>query len=318
MKTISVVVPTYKEEKNVVPAYEEITRVMTEKLPNYNYEILFIDNDSPDNTRALIRKLCADDPRHVKAIFNARNFGQMRSHFYGITQAQGDCVVLMHADLQNPPAIVPEFVHEWENGAKVVIGIKDNSKESRMIFFLRSCYYKFMKKMSQTEQIEHFSDFELLDQDFVKVLRELQDPMPYLRGIISELGFRIARVHYIQNKRERGKTTANIGVIYDFAMVGITSYTKGVMRIATILGAVFSAISLLVAILAIISKLIYWNQYSLGVAATTVGVYVLGSFQLFFIGLLGEYILNINIRVMKRPLVIEECRINCDKFDGEI
>lgn len=309
MKTITVVVPTYKEETNIIPAYEEITRVMTEELSSYHYEIMFIDNDSPDNTRPLIAQLCKKD-RHVKAIFNARNFGQMRSHFYGLLEAQGDCAVLMHADLQNPPKVIANFVKEWEKGAKVVIGIKDNSKESKFMFFARSCYYKIMGKISDVEQIRHFSDFELLDREFLDVLRDLNDPLPYLRGIVSELGFKMARVHYAQNKRERGKTTANIKVLYDFGMLGITSYSKSIMRLATILGFSLSGISIIIAIITLIMKLCNWNSFPNGVAAIGVGVFVLGSVQLFFIGLLGEYILNINTRIMNRPLVIEEKRIN--------
>ncbi|WFR56310.1 glycosyltransferase family 2 protein [Anaerocolumna sp. AGMB13025] len=314
MKTITIVIPTYKEEANIVPAYEEVTKVMTEELINYNYEIMFIDNDSPDNTRLLIEQLCKKD-RHVKAIFNARNFGQMRSHFYGLRQAQGDCAILLHADLQNPPKVMVEFVKEWEKGAKVVIGIKDNSKESKFMFFARSCYYRIMAKISDVEQIRHFSDFELLDKDFLDVIRDLHDPMPYLRGIVSELGFKMARVHYSQNKRERGKTTANFKVLYDFGMLGITSYSKSIMRLATKLGFVLSGISVIIAIVTFIMKICNWNSFPTGVAAIGVGVFLLGSVQLFFIGFLGEYILNINTRIMDRPLVIEEKRINFDNIE---
>lgn len=310
MKTITIVIPTYKEELNVISAYEAVTRVMVEQCPEYHYEIQFVDNDSPDGTRELIQQLCQKDPEHVKAIFNARNFGQCRSHFYGLTQATGDCAILLHADLQNPPEVMVEFIREWEKGAKVVIGIKDDSKENKMMFFLRSCYYKVMHSISNVEQIEHFSDFELLDRDFLNVLRQLHEPMPYLRGIVSELGFKMVRVHYSQNRRERGKSTANFGVLYDFAMAGFTSYTKSVMRLATILGGISSGISLIIAIVTLIQKIVNWNSFQTGIAAATVGVFLLGSIQLFFIGLLGEYILSINTRVMDRPLVVEEQRIN--------
>lgn len=308
-KTITIVVPTYKENANIIPAYEEITNVMQRLLPNYDYEIMFIDNDSHDGTKVLIEQLCKKDKK-VKAIFNARNFGQMRSHFYGLTQAQGDCAVLLHADLQNPPAIIVDFVKEWEKGAKVVIGIKDNSKESKGIFFLRTCYYKMMAKISEVEQIKHFSDFELLDKDFLNVLRDLNDPLPYLRGIVSELGFKIGRVHYSQDKRVRGKTTANLSVIYDFAMLGITSYSKSIMRLATKIGFLLSIFSAIIAIITFVVKLINWNSFPTGMAATSIGVWFLGSVQLFFIGFLGEYVLNINTRIMNRPLVIEERRVN--------
>ena len=309
MKTITVVVPTYNEQDNILVAYDEIVKVFKDELSNYQYDILFIDNDSTDNTREIIRTLASKD-KNVKAIFNARNFGQARSHFYGLTQAEGDCAILLHADLQNPPEVMIDFVKEWENGAKVVIGIKDNSKENPILFFLRSCYYKVMKLVSEVEQIQHFSDFELLDRDFIKVLRELHDPSPYLRGIVSELGFKMARVHYNQNKRERGKTHANFRTLYDFAMNGITSYSKSILRVATLTGTILSGISILVAIITLVRKLLFWDTFQAGVAAIGVGVFFLGSVQLFFIGLVGEYILGINTRILNRPLVIEEERIN--------
>lgn len=309
MKTISVVIPTYNEEENVELAYEEVIKVFRNSLKNYRYEILFVDNDSTDETRNIIRTLASKD-KQVKAIFNARNFGQARSHFYGLTQAEGDCAILLHADLQNPPEVMVDFVKEWERGAKVVIGIKDNSKENPILFFLRTCYYKMMKLISEVEQIQHFSDFELLDKDFIKVLRELHDPSPYLRGIVSELGFKIARVHYNQNKREHGKTKANFRTLYDFAMNGITSYSKSILRVATIFGSFLSVISIIIAIVTLIRKLLYWDTFQVGIAAIGVGVFFLGSIQLFFIGLVGEYILSINTRMLNRPLVIEEERIN--------
>lgn len=310
-KTITIVVPTYNEEQNIIEAHKQLTEVMVNDLKKYEYEILFVDNCSTDATRALIETLGEKDT-HVKAIFNARNFGQMRSHFYGLQQAQGDCAILMHADLQNPPKVMIDFVKEWENGFKVVVGIKDNSKESKVMFFFRTCYYKMMKKISDVEQIEHFSDFELLDRDFLDVLRKLDDPLPYLRGIVSELGFKMSRVHYQQNKRERGKSTANLHVIYDFAMLGITSYSKSIMRIATILGFALSIICFIIALITLVMKCIYWNSFPMGMAAIGVGVFLLGGVQLFFIGFLGEYILNINVRILHRPLVIEEKRINYD------
>lgn len=309
MKTISVVIPTYNEEENVLLAYEEVVKVFRNSLKDYQYEILFVDNDSTDETRNIIRKLASDDKK-VKAIFNARNFGQARSHFYGLTQAEGDCAILLHADLQNPPEVMVRFVKEWEEGAKVVIGIKDNSKENPILFFLRTCYYKTMKLISEVEQIQHFSDFELLDKDFIKVLRDLHDPSPYLRGIVSELGFKIARVHYNQNKREHGKTKANFRTLYDFAMNGVTSYSKSILRVATIFGSFLSVISIIIAIITLIRKLLYWDTFQVGIAAIGVGVFFLGSIQLFFIGLVGEYILSINTRMLNRPLVIEEERIN--------
>ncbi len=311
MKTISILVPTYNEQDNVELVYDRVTEVMTKQLPNYAYELVFIDNGSEDRTRELIRGLCAKDKR-VKAIFNARNFGYSRSHFYGLTQMTGDAVMLVHADLQNPPELIPEFVKKWEQGAKVIIGIKNKSKENGFVYFVRGIYYKMMKAMSEVEQIEHFTDFELLDQSFIEVLRKIDDPVPYLRGIVSELGFKMERVYYTQNKREHGKSYANFFKMYDFAMLGITAYSKTLLRMATFVGGGLAGISILVAIITFIRKLLDWNSFSLGAAATTIGVFFLGAVQLFFIGILGEYVLSINSRVIKRPLVIEESRINFD------
>lgn len=311
MKTISILVPTYNEQDNVELVYDRVTEVMTKQLPNYAYELVFIDNGSEDRTRELIRGLCAKDKR-VKAIFNARNFGYSRSHFYGLTQMTGDAVMLVHADLQNPPELIPEFLKKWEQGAKVIIGIKNKSKENGFVYFVRGIYYKMMKAMSEVEQIEHFTDFELLDQSFIEVLRKIDDPVPYLRGIVSELGFKMERVYYTQNKREHGKSYANFFKMYDFAMLGITAYSKTLLRMATFVGGGLAGISILVAIITFIRKLLDWNSFSLGAAATTIGVFFLGAVQLFFIGILGEYVLSINSRVIKRPLVIEESRINFD------
>lgn len=314
MKKITIVVPTYNEEGNISLVYDEVTKLFATELNSYDYSILFIDNDSKDNTRPMIRELAKNDT-HIQAIFNARNFGQMRSHFYGLTQAEGDCAVLLHADLQNPLSAVVEFVKRWENGAKVVIGIKDNSRENPIMFFLRSCYYKIMARISEVEQIQHFSDFELLDRDFLNVLRELKDPTPYLRGIVSELGFKMERVHYSQNKREHGKSSANFFVLYDFAMNGITSYSKSLLRLATMTGSVLSFIAFCVAVSTFVHKLLHWDSFQPGVAAIGCGLFFLGSIQILFIGLIGEYILNMNVRILNRPLVIEEERIGFEKVD---
>ena len=309
MKTVTIVIPTYNEELNVNIAYEKINEIVAPLREKYRFELLFVDNDSTDRTRQMIRELCEKD-KQVKAILNARNFGQARSHFYGLIQAKGDCAILLHADLQNPPEVILQFLSEWEKGSKVVIGIKDNSKENPIVFFLRTIYYKMMSVISEVEQIQHFSDFELLDRDFLNVLKNLHDPSPYLRGIVSELGFKMSRVHYSQNKREHGKTKANPRTLYDFAMNGITSYSKSILRLATVGGFSFSFISIVIAVITFVRKLLHWNSFDMGIAAIGVGVFLLGSVQLFFIGLLGEYILNMNVRILDRPLVIESERIN--------
>lgn len=309
MKTLSILIPTYNEEENIFEAYNRVVNVMEKELSRLQFEIVFIDNCSQDRSRILISELCEKDSR-VKAIFNAKNFGYSRSHFYGLTQMTGDAVMLIHADLQNPPELIPEFVEKWEAGAKVIIGIKKKSRENKIVWFARSIYYKMMKAMSEIEQIEHFTDFELLDKDFIEVLGQIDDPIPYLRGIVSELGFKKEKIYYDQNKREHGKSYANFFKLYDFAMLGITSYSKTMLRAATFVGMAVSGFSFIIAILTLINKLLHWDSFQAGAAATAIGVFFLSGVQLFFIGMLGEYVLSINSRVIKRPLVIEEKRIN--------
>lgn len=309
MKKISVVVPTYNEQDNVELLTEAIINVFNEKLRSYDYEIIFIDNFSMDDTRKKIRKIC-DENKKVKAIFNAKNFGQIKSPFYGLLQATGDCAVLMCADFQEPPEVIPKFVKEWEKKYKIVIGIKEKSKESKIMYFFRSCYYKVIKKVADVEQIEHFSGFGLYDKQFIEVLRNLDDPMPYLRGIVSELGYERKEVPFEQANRKFGKSKNNIFTLYDYAMVGITAYTKVFLRLSTFLGFVISGISFVIGLVYLILKLVNWDSFQAGIAPMLLGVFFMGAIQLFFIGFLGEYILNINTRIMKRPLVIEDERLN--------
>lgn len=309
MKKISILIPCYNEEENVKPMSRAIVEVMTRQLPQYDYELLFIDNCSTDRTREYLREICASNAK-IKAIFNAKNFGQFNSPYYGMCQTTGDCTISLCCDFQDPVEMIPLFVHEWENGYKVVCGIKTTSKENKFIRFLRTCYYKLIRKMSPVEQIEHFTGFGLYDLSFIEVLRNLDDPTPFLRGIVAELGYKRKDLTYEQQKRAAGKTHNNWYTLYDAAMLSFTSYTKIGLRIATIAGFICSAISLVIALIYLILKLIYWNRFTAGTTPILIGVFLMGSIQLFFIGLIGEYILNINQRVMKRPLVIEEERIN--------
>ena len=310
MKKVSILIPTYNEEENVIPLYEEIMRVLAKDvLPKYQYEIIFIDNDSQDATRKNLRALCEKD-KNVKAIFNAKNFGQFNSPFYGLLQTTGDCAILMCADFQDPPDMILDFIKEWENGYTIVIGTKNSSDENRIAYFFRSFYYKLIKKLSDVDQIEHFTGFGLYDKKFINVLRNLDDPAPFLRGIVAELGFARKEIPYVQAKRRRGKTSNNWFKLYDAAMLGFTSYTKIGLRLATFLGFIISATSLVVGVIYLVLKLIYWDAFPVGMAPVLIGVFFMGAIQLFFIGFLGEYILSINTRIMKRPLVIEEKRIN--------
>ena len=315
MKKISVLIPCYNEEENVVPISEAVIKTLTKDLPEYDYELVFIDNDSQDRTRSLIRQLCNENPK-IKAIFNARNFGQFNSPYYGMLQITGDCVIEMVADFQDPVELIPQYVHEWEKGYKIVIGIKTSSKENRLMYWLRGCYYKMMKKLSDVEQIEQFTGSGLYDRDFMEVLRNLDDPTPFLRGIVAELGFKIKQIPYEQPKRRAGETKNHFYQLYDAAMLSITSYTKAGLRLATIFGSICSLISMVVAVVYLVMKLMYWDRFPAGMAPVLIGMCFLGSVQIFFIGLMGEYILSINARVMKRPLVIEEERLNFAAADG--
>ncbi len=312
MKTISIMVPTYNEEENVNLMYEALKKLFQDELQKYQYEILFIDNKSKDHTRDLIREICKKD-KNVKAIFNAQNFGQFNSPYYGLISTSGDCTISVAADFQDPVEMIPKFVKEWENGYKIVIGVKKKSQESKLVYFLRSLYYKLIKKFSEVEQIEHFTGFGLYDKDFIQVLRDLDDPEPYLRGIVAELGFERKEIPFVQPKRERGKSSNNWYRLYDGAMLGITSYTKIGLRMATIVGFIISFLSILVAFIYLILKLCMWNSFQAGMAPLLIGVFLLGGMQIFFIGFLGEYILKINQRVMHRPLVVVEERLNMEK-----
>lgn len=309
MKKISVLIPCYNEAENVGPISRAVTEILEKELPRYDYELVFIDNDSTDGTRDIIRGLCADNPR-IKAILNARNFGQFNSPYYGMLQVTGDCVIEMVADFQDPVEMIPKYIHEWEKGYKIVIGIKTSSKENRLMYWLRSCYYKTIKKLSDVEQIEHFTGSGLYDREFIEVLRNLDDPTPFLRGIVAELGYRRKEIPYEQPRRRAGKTHNNLYRLYDAAMLSVTSYTKAGLRLATIFGSICAVVSMLIALVYLVMKLIWWDRFPAGMAPMLIGMLFLGSVQLFFIGFLGEYIMSINQRVMKRPLVIEEERIN--------
>ena len=311
-KKISIMVPCYNEEENVVPLSEAVIATLEKDLPEYDYEILFIDNCSKDKTREKLILLCSRNKK-IKAIFNTKNFGQFNSPYYGLCQTTGDCTICLCADFQDPIDMIPKFVHEWENGYKIVCGIKTSSKENKIMYFLRGVYYKTIKKMSEVEQIEQFTGFGLYDKSFIQVLRDLKDPTPFLRGIVAELGPERKEIPYEQQKRRAGKTSNNWYRLYDAAMLSFTSYTKIGLRLATFIGFGLSAVSVVIAIVYFILKLLHWNDFPAGMTPILLGVFVIGSMQLFFIGLLGEYIMNMNARLMNRPLVIEQERINFDE-----
>ena len=310
-KVISIMIPCYNEVENVELMTKSIINVMTEALPQYDYEIVIIDNASTDGTRNVIEKICENNKK-IKAIFNVTNFGQFNSPFYGMCQCSGDCVIPICCDFQDPVELIPVFVEKWEQGHKIVSGIKTSSRESGIMYFLRTCYYKLIKNMSDVKMIEHFTGFGLYDKTFIALLKKLDDPIPFVRGIVAEYGagFNMIEVEYEQQQRRAGKTHNNFYSLYDAAMLSITSYTKIGLRLATFLGFVCSAISVIIAIVYTIMKLVNWDSFQAGTAPLTIGVFLIGGIQLFFIGLIGEYILNINTRVIHRPVVVEEKRIN--------
>lgn len=315
MKKVSVLIPCYNEEDNVVPMSEAIVNLFENQISNYDYELVFIDNASQDNTKKLLRDICSKNTK-IKAIFNAKNFGQFNSPYYGILQTTGDCTISMVCDFQDPVDLIPQYLREWENGYKIVIGIKTSSKENPIMYHLRGMYYKFIKKFSNVEQIEHFTGSGLYDREFVEVLRNLNDPTPFLRGIVAELGYKRKEISYEQPQRRAGKTHNNFYSLYDAAMLSITCYTKIGLRLCTFLGMMCGAFSAIIGLVYLVWKLICWDNFAAGMAPILIGIFFLGAIQLFFIGFIGEYVLSINQRVMNRPLVIEEERVNFSKRTG--
>lgn len=310
MKLITVVTPCYNEEENVGELYRQVKAVFAE-LPQYRYEHLFIDNASTDRTVAILKEI-AEHEKSLKLIVNRRNFGQIRSPYYAFLQARGDAVISIAADFQDPPALIPAFIEKWEEGFSVVLGVKASSEESRAMFAVRQLYYALINRLSEVELIKDATGFGLYDRSFLDVLRTLDEPYPYGRGLIAELGFEAATIPYEQPKRKRGLSKNNFYSLYDVAMVGITSHSKVPLRVATILGFVSSMLSFAVALIYLLYKLIYWERFTAGVAPLVIGAFTAFSVQLLFLGLLGEYIAVIHTRVMRRPLVVEKERVNFD------
>ncbi len=309
MKMISVIVPCYNEEDNVRQIYEAIHEQLTTSCSLYNYEILFIDNKSTDGTRPILRNICTEDC-HVRAIFNTRNFGQFNSPYYALLQAKGDCAISICADFQDPPEMIPQFVEAWEQGYKIVIGKKTRSQESPFIYWLRGRYYKLIRKMSSCDMIEQFTGFGLYDKSFLNTLRSLNDPTPFLRGLVAELGPERKEIEYTQPQRRAGKTHNNWYSLYDAAMLSFTSYTRVGLRLATFSGFGIAVISFLFGLFYLVAKLLFWDRFTAGYAPTMIVTFFMGGVLLLFLGFMGEYVISINTRVMNRPLVVEEERIN--------
>ena len=305
---ISIVTPCYNEEGNIEELVNQV-RAVLKKMDITDYEHIFIDNDSKDKSQSILRRLAKEDKK-IKVIINNRNFGQVRSPNYGLLQATGDAVILLVADLQDPPEMIETFINKWREGYKVVLGVKTESEESSLMFTIRKAYYNFVTRVSDTELTKNNTGFGLYDKKVMDILKEIQDPYPYFRGLISELGFEAAKIEYTQPVRKRGITSNNFYKLYDYAMLGITSHSKVPLRLATMAGFTLSALSFVAALIYLVLKLVFWNQFQLGIAPMLIGVFFFMSVQLFFIGIIGEYVGFIHTQVMKRPLVTEKERIN--------
>lgn len=310
MKFVSVVTGCYNEEENVAELYRQVTDAFAE-LPGYDWEMIFIDNASKDRTVAVLREIAVKDKR-VKVIVNARNFGHVRSGYHALLQAKGEAIVAMASDLQDPPRLIKDFIAKWEQGYKVVMAVKKESEESRLMYGFRQLYYRILSRLSDVDLVEQYTGFGLYDRQVIDIIRKLDDPYPYFRGLIADLGFDAAQVEFVQPKREHGKTKSNFYVLFDMALLGMTSYSKVPLRLATMLGFASAGVSLLAALFYLVYKLVYWESFSLGLAPIVVGIFFFSSVQLFFLGIVGEYVGSIHTLVRKMPLVVERERINFD------
>jgi glycosyltransferase involved in cell wall biosynthesis len=308
MKLISVVAGCYNEAENIEDFVGRVCAVF-DKLPQYRLELIVIDNSSTDGTQDLLRRLAAGEPR-LKVIMNARNFGHIRSPHHALMQATGEAALAMASDLQDPPEMIPQFLEKWEQGNKAVVGVKEKSEESPIFFFIRRSYYRLVHRLAEFEIIRDFTGFGLYDRAILDYCRQLDDPYPYFRGLISEIGLPTAKIPFVQPTRKRGITKNNFYTLYDMAMLGITNHSKVPLRLATMMGFALSLLSLLVAISYLIYKLVNWYEFPIGQAPVIIGLFLFSSVQLFFIGILGEYIGAIHTQVLRRPLVVEKERIN--------
>lgn len=306
-KLISIVTPCYNEEENVEELAERIQSTMIKT--GYDYEHIFIDNASTDATVSIIKKLILSNKK-IKLIVNARNFGHLKSPYYALLESVGEATILIASDLQDPPEIIRDLISKWENGFKTVLIVKDQSEEMRLMFLVRKIYYRIMDSISEIPVISGAHGSGLFDKVVISELRKINDSYPYLRGILCELGYPIGLVHFNQPRRLRGITKNNFYSLFDTAMLGITNHSKVPLRIMTIGGFLLSIVFVLIAIIFLALKIIYWDKFSLGTAPLIIGLFFFGAIQLFFMGLLGEYVGSIHTQIRKMPLVIEKERIN--------
>jgi polyisoprenyl-phosphate glycosyltransferase len=308
-KKITVVTACFNEEDNIEQVYTRVKNVLQATFPEYDYNHLFIDNASGDDTVKILRGIAQKD-KNVQVIVNSRNFGHIRSPYHGLIQADGDAVISIVADLQDPPEMIPDMIRQWEQGADMVVAIKRESKEHPVMFNIRKLYYKLLKRFSDVDIIQNYTGFGLYDKKIINIIREIKDPYPFFRGIIAELGFKVEKIPYTQPKRERGITKNNFYSLYDMGILGIISNSKVPLRIATFFGFVLSVMSLFTGVMFFVAKLIYWNNFQAGVAPILIGNFFFFGVILFFIGILGEYVGAIYTQVLARPRVYEAERIN--------
>jgi glycosyltransferase involved in cell wall biosynthesis len=314
MKLISVISPCYNEQDNVEPLYQAV-RALFAGLPQYRYEHIFIDNASKDRTADILRVLAMRD-ENVKVILNTRNFGHIRSPVHAIMQARGDAVIGMASDFQDPPELIPTFLAKWEEGYKIVLGVKEQAEESGVFYALRDRYYRTLNRIADIDIVQEATGFGLYDRMVVESIRRLKDPYPFFRGLLAEVGYETARIPFRQPPRRRGVTSQNFYTLFDIAFLGIVNHSKVPLRLATMIGFATGAMSLVAALGYLVYKLIYWQQFTVGIAPLVIGLFLLSSVQLFFVGIVGEYIGSIYTQVRNHPHVFEKERINFDKGDA--
>jgi polyisoprenyl-phosphate glycosyltransferase len=306
---VSIVTGCLNEEQNVQELWERVTRIFRDELPAYAYEFIFIDNASSDGTVRILKAIARQDQR-VKVIVNNRNFGHIRSGYHALMQARGEAIIAMASDLQDPPEMIPQFIQKWEQGYKIVLAQKTNSKESPLFFAVRKAYYDLMGRLSEIELVKNATGFGLYDRRVIDVIRQINDPYPYFRGLICDLGYERALIPFTQPARKRGFSKNNLYTLYDMGMLGITNHSKVPLRLATFSGFCVGGLSFFIALFYLIYKLVFWNSFEVGTAPVVIGLFFFGALQLFFIGILGEYIGSIYTQVLQRPPVIEKERIN--------
>lgn len=309
-KKISIVTPTFNEDLNIERLCLEIAQQM--KSLNYDYEHIVIDNLSTDSTAQILEKIAKTD-KNLKVIINNRNFGHIRSPIHGLLQASGDAVILMSADFQDPISLIPKYIEEWENGHMVVMGQKTTSDESKFKHYFKKLYYKFINAISEVPLLMDTTGAGLFDRKIIEELRNVNDPYPYFRGLVSEVTNDVKLLPFHQPKRTKGTTKNNFYTLYDLGIVGIIKHSKIPLRIITFIGLAASLVSFLISIIFLFRKLFNWNSFDVGIAPLIIGVFMIGSIQIFLLGFIGEYVMNILYHSRNLPLVIEKKRINFDK-----